>query len=781
MNEWQTPAAWLPPLVWAAAQVTAVTGAACLAERLARRAGPRAGGAVALAGLAAAAALSLAVFSPWPRWDGPGNEPAGDPAAAPRAAAAAPAPPTGPAAPSDSGRAALAAARAFAAALLDPPREARPAGARPGVGAAGETRRPVRWGLLIAAALLAAGPARFAAGWVQLARLRRRAAPVRDEEATAECAALAAAAGVRGGAELLELDALATAAAVGQRRPAVILPGGWRAWAPADRTAVLAHELAHVAAGDFARNLFAQSLLLVQFYHPLSHFLAARVRANQELAADAAAARLVADRRGLGVAGGRSAYLKSLARLALAADARPGPPPASAAGWPARAFLPSPRRLSERVSMLSKPPVRLTPRRRFAGPLATAGVLAVAGLAAGFRAAPAGSIPEDPVPVNPAPVQQTPAPVQAPTGPVQETPAAPPADAAEVPGVLAYVPADAEFVFTANVKSLMTAPALAPVAAALTAEGGPEGDLRAMFDVGFGDLERVVVYVDRLAARDGAPDEQPPAFLFRTVGEAPEPATTLPDGTPFDPAAAPYGFRRLDARTLAFRPGGPAPDRPAAALTDAAGPVLSRELLTSAAVFAAGKGGGADAGADVAAADVAVFANLRSVRGWMMEEIEAGVVVKPGEPRRDPDSSALPFLRPYRAALQYADAAAVALRLTDNGSVNLSAVVQAPAGTGPVLEEAVRRGLPRLRDDLIRLRGAAARTPFRAGGPALAAAADAARRALDDPTVIAGGDRVRVDLAAVEVEPSVLRALFTRQGGEEEIADPDEATPGPPQ
>ena len=194
MSDLFPPAAPLAPLVWAVAQVTAVTAFACVAERFARRAGPRAGGTAALAGLAAAGALSLAVFSPWPRWE------AAEPVAVvERSEPIADAPPvvpaTSPALPSVT----LAGARAFAAGLLDLPREAPKAEVPRDLGFGGETRRPVRWGLLLAGALLAAGLARFALGWLLVARLRRRAVAVTDDAALAEFARLAAAAGVRGG------------------------------------------------------------------------------------------------------------------------------------------------------------------------------------------------------------------------------------------------------------------------------------------------------------------------------------------------------------------------------------------------------------------------------------------------------------------------------------------------------------------------------------------------------------------------------------------------------
>ena len=521
----------------------------------------------------------------------------------------------------------------------------------------------------------------------------------------------------------------------------MLLPAGWRGWSPADRDAVLAHELSHVAAGDFGRNLLAQSLLLAQFYHPLAHWLAGRVRADQELAADAAAA---------GLCGGRQPYLRSLAAVALSAD--PGPRrrglsrlslSSEPALWPARAFLPTRRTLHERVEMLRKPPVPLSRRTKLAGPLAVAGVLCVAAVASGFRPEPN----PDPPPVAPGPTD----PQDLFAGSQPEGSAFAGADAddanAAVPDLLAYVPADAEFVFTANVKSLMTAPALAPIVAALRGERGPEGELlRAAFGVGFGDLERVVIFADRLAG-DEASAVPPPAFLLRTVGEAPEQAAELPDGTPLDPATSPV--RRVDARTLAFRPGGPAPGRPAAPMNGAPALPRGREMLASAAHFAADSDGG-DVADELAGAELAVFADVTAARESLLGIIDW-----------DPEgnSSPLALLRPYRAVLQGTDAAAVALKLTGDGSVKLSALFQAPAGTAPALEGAVRGLLPRLRDDMIRLRGAAAAMPVQAGGPALAAVADAARRALDDPSVAAGGDRVRVNLAAEE-SASLVAALL---------------------
>ena len=85
---------------------------------------------------------------------------------------------------------------------------------------------------------------------------------------------------------------LATPATIGWKRLLILLPEDWRTWTDDERRAVLAHELAHVCRGDFFTGLLAQLSLALQFYHPLAHWLAARLRLEQELAADAWSARL---------------------------------------------------------------------------------------------------------------------------------------------------------------------------------------------------------------------------------------------------------------------------------------------------------------------------------------------------------------------------------------------------------------------------------------------------------------------------------------------------------
>ncbi len=116
----------------------------------------------------------------------------------------------------------------------------------------------------------------------------------------------------------------------------LLLPADWRTWDPDERRAVLAHELAHVRRGDFAAGVAAQLAVALHFYHPLAHWLAARLRLEQELAADAWGARL---------SGGKPSYLATLAQMALRRDGR-------AITWPARAFLPSHGTFVRRIEML---------------------------------------------------------------------------------------------------------------------------------------------------------------------------------------------------------------------------------------------------------------------------------------------------------------------------------------------------------------------------------------------------------------------------------------------
>ena len=135
---------------------------------------------------------------------------------------------------------------------------------------------------------------------------RRRSAPIDDPAVLALVNDLRRDLGVKRSVEVRELLELATAAAVGWRRPLVLLPHGWWSWSQSERRAVLAHELTHIARGDYALGVIARFSLAVHFYHPLVHWIYRRLQLQQELAADADGASLV---------GGHRPYLLALSRL----------------------------------------------------------------------------------------------------------------------------------------------------------------------------------------------------------------------------------------------------------------------------------------------------------------------------------------------------------------------------------------------------------------------------------------------------------------------------------
>jgi beta-lactamase regulating signal transducer with metallopeptidase domain len=136
--------------------------------------------------------------------------------------------------------------------------------------------------------------------------------------------------------ELRETSEIVSAATIGWRRPVILLPSNWRTWSVDEQRSVMAHEIAHIVHNDFFNWLCAQIAVLLHFYHPLMHWLAGRLRLEQELAADAAAALH---------SGGANVYLKNLAGLAVRQHDQP-------LAWPARTFIPWKGTLLRRIEML---------------------------------------------------------------------------------------------------------------------------------------------------------------------------------------------------------------------------------------------------------------------------------------------------------------------------------------------------------------------------------------------------------------------------------------------
>ena len=207
----------------------------------------------------------------------------------------------------------------------------------------GRARAPVviagRWGRGLALAALACiglGLSRLALGLWAIRVCRIRGGGVDDPALLRLVEELRGAMGCRRPVRVLEVPDLATPATAGWLRPLLLLPPGWRGWAPSERRAVVAHELAHVIRNDYAAGLMAKFAVALNCQHPLVRRMAARLHMEQELAADALGARF---------AGGHASYLLALSRLALEQDSRP-------TIWPARAFLPARGTLIRRIAML---------------------------------------------------------------------------------------------------------------------------------------------------------------------------------------------------------------------------------------------------------------------------------------------------------------------------------------------------------------------------------------------------------------------------------------------
>ena len=173
---------------------------------------------------------------------------------------------------------------------------------------------------------------------------RQRSAPVRDTWLLDQVRSLQAAFGCKRTIEVRVCPELAGPATLGWLRPLLLLPADWRAWTAEERKAVLAHELAHVRAADYLTGLLARFSVALHFYHPLVWLLANRLSLQQELAADATAAAHV---------GGRQAYLRTLAQLALRQEDH-------CVYGPARAFLPAHGTLLRRIAMLRNKDVTQT-------------------------------------------------------------------------------------------------------------------------------------------------------------------------------------------------------------------------------------------------------------------------------------------------------------------------------------------------------------------------------------------------------------------------------------
>ncbi|MCA9237992.1 MAG: carboxypeptidase regulatory-like domain-containing protein [Planctomycetales bacterium] len=178
----------------------------------------------------------------------------------------------------------------------------------------------------------------LAAGALQARRLLRRAQPAPAELAAVLSRLIEGAPAPR----LLVSEEIAVAAAVGWRRPTILLPRATVATAadgaPAsDLAAVLAHEWAHIRHGDLGTLAAARWLLPLLWPQPLFWLLRRIIRLDQETLADAAAAELTS----------RQDYAQRLVAWARQTTGSPTPRLAAAVGlWE------NPSQLKRRVMTL---------------------------------------------------------------------------------------------------------------------------------------------------------------------------------------------------------------------------------------------------------------------------------------------------------------------------------------------------------------------------------------------------------------------------------------------
>jgi beta-lactamase regulating signal transducer with metallopeptidase domain len=153
-------------------------------------------------------------------------------------------------------------------------------------------RREIPWAamalsiyLVIASALLA----RVLVGIAFGNRLVRSATPIEDARALQLLSAASRAADLRSAPRLAESEMLSVPIMVGVLRPAVLLPTDWRVWEGEELTAVLLHEISHVARQDALLQRLALVHRALFWFSPLGWWLERHLAELSEQASDEAA------------------------------------------------------------------------------------------------------------------------------------------------------------------------------------------------------------------------------------------------------------------------------------------------------------------------------------------------------------------------------------------------------------------------------------------------------------------------------------------------------------
>ncbi len=359
-------------LLWCPVQVTVLALAALAICTIVGRRRPAAGALVAAVALVSVACLTLTAFVPWPAWAiSWENAPWGHAITANDAQGARP----DSHAPINLATQQLGDDEGSEKSLVgrsSPPRE--PSETLVDRASAIVFGDWTRLAVILYLAGVALVALRIALGLLAVRGYRRHSHPITDRALNDLADVVCAELGCKTEIELRESTRLSTPATIGWLRPMLLLPADWRTWTGDERHAVLAHEIEHVRRNDFAFWMVAQLGLALHFYHPLVHGLANRLRLQQELAADAAAARVV---------GGQRKYVSTLAAMAL----RQADPPLA---WPASAFIPNAKTFVRRIEMLHRSKSLGSDVSRPVVFLSVAAVVVAAVCAAGIRGSVAG-------------------------------------------------------------------------------------------------------------------------------------------------------------------------------------------------------------------------------------------------------------------------------------------------------------------------------------------------------------------------------------------------------
>jgi beta-lactamase regulating signal transducer with metallopeptidase domain len=157
----------------------------------------------------------------------------------------------------------------------------------PALSAKPSTKRPIIFGLSFVLWLV--GVCAFVIkATINVVRLRRLRAGARlSSLADLDCAECDCEALRAGKARLALSDEIRSPMLVGVAPPMIVFPADVAAWAsPAERRAMLRHELAHVERRDHYVNLFQTVFGAVFFFHPLARYACRQLSVEREMACD---------------------------------------------------------------------------------------------------------------------------------------------------------------------------------------------------------------------------------------------------------------------------------------------------------------------------------------------------------------------------------------------------------------------------------------------------------------------------------------------------------------